>query len=361
VRLRQWDPATAPATEIAAWLDLYNEVMSHDLPTDPRWENRQLREYLVETMPDERRSCWLAEDATNGLIGYAGLLVLSDLGVLDLYVAPRARRAGVGRALLKAVADRAASVRVADTREPTVKPFSSIGVEVVGGTPAAKFYGRYGFTHVYTEMRSILSLSTVDWGHIEEMAAALVHGYVVQVHEGDLPDSLLPAYAEAKQVRRADPTGDMELRPSSYDTDRLRASLHCLNARGLRPYIVVAIHERTGTVAALTELVVPAQHPTRADQYDTIVVPAHNSYGLARAIKARMLLELREREPQLCQVQTWHAPDRETLSQVNKELGFQADREWREYEVDADELCTHLAAEERTAAPEGDQRESGAS
>jgi GNAT superfamily N-acetyltransferase len=322
VRLREWEPATAPAEEIAAWLDLYNAVSAHDVPDDPAWVNDQLREYLVTTMPDERRLCWLAEGDDGALLGYAGLLVLSDLGVLEIYVRPDLRSNGVGRALLAAVSDRAAS-----------EHFSSIGVEVVGGTPAAAFYGRYGFTHVYTEMRSILSLSTVDWEHIAEMADGLVSGYVVQVHEGTLPESLLPAYAEAKQVRRADPTGDMELRPSSYDTDRLRASLDCLNVRGLRPYIV----------AGLTELVVPAQHPTRADQYDTIIVPAHNSYGLARVIKARMLLELREREPQLRQVQTWHATDREQLQQVNKELGFRADREWREYEVDTDELTARLA------------------
>ena len=37
-----------------------------------------------------------------------------------------------------------------------------------------------------------------------------------------------------------------------------------------------------------------------------------------------------------------HATDREQLQQVNKELGFQPDREWREYEVDADELASHL-------------------
>ena len=121
------------------------------------------------------------------------------------------------------------------------------------------------------------------------------------------------------------------------------ASLRCLNVRGLRPYIVVAIHERSGVVAGLTELVVPAQHPTRADQYDTIVVPAHNSYGLARTLKARMLLELREREPQLTRCRPGTPPDREQLTQVNKELGFATDREWREYEVDAQQLAARLA------------------
>jgi GNAT superfamily N-acetyltransferase len=330
--LREWDPATAPADEIAAWLELYNAVLSHDLPADPTWHDAQLREYLVETMPDERRACWLAVGPDGTLLGYGGLLMLSDLGVLELYVRPSSRGAGVGRALLKAVADRAIAER-----------FASLGVEVVGGTPAADFFRGHGFHHVYTETRSILSLPTVDWDHIEEMAAGLVQGYVVQMHTGHLPESLLPAYAAAKQVRRADPAGDMTLRPSSYDSDRLRSSLHCLNVRGLRPYAVVATHERTGVVAALTELVVPVQHPTRADQYDTIVVPAHNSYGLARVIKARMLLELRRREPQLSEVQTWHANDREDLLHVNKELGFQPDREWREYEVDTRDLAGRIA------------------
>ena len=73
-----------------------------------------------------------------------------------------------------------------------------------------------------------------------------------------------------------------------------------------------------------------------------MIVPAHNGYGLARAIKARMLLELRAAEPQLQQVQTWHAADREQLQQVNKELGFQPDREWLEFEVDAADLAAFL-------------------
>jgi GNAT superfamily N-acetyltransferase len=331
VRLREWDPGTAPPLEIEAWLRAYNESLALDLPEDPPWGPDMLRDYLTETMPGERRLTWLAEEEDGSILGYGRLLILSDLGVLELYVTPRGRNRGIGRSLLRQMADRAVT-----------EGFTSLGVEVIGGTPGSEFYPAHGFTHVYTEMRSILNLRTVDWDAITEMAAGLVHGYRIEVYAGDIPDELLPAYAEAKQVRRLDPVGDLDLRPSSYDTERLRASLRCLNARGLKPYIVVAIHERSEKVAGLTELVVPAQHPTRADQYDTTIVPAHNGYGLARTIKARMLLELRTAEPQLRDVQTWHATDREQLQQVNKELGFQPDREWREYEVDAVDLATLL-------------------
>ena len=335
VRLREWNPATAPEAELDAWLRSYNSSLAVDLPVDPPWQIDRLRDYLTVTMPGEQRLTWLAEaeDAPGEILGYGRLLVMEGLGVIELNVAPTGRRHHVGERLVAAIAERALA-----------EGLTSLGVEAIGGTAAASFYASLGFVHAYTEMRSILDLDSVDWPHIAEMADGLAHGYRVEFHARDLPDELLAGYAAAKQVRQLDPTGDLDLKPSSYDAERLRASLSCLNGRGLRPYIVVAIHERSERVAALTELVVPSQHPTRADQYDTIIVPEHNGYGLARAIKARMLLELRTAEPQLRDVQTWHASDREQLQQVNKELGFSPDREWREYEVDARDLAARLEA-----------------
>jgi GNAT superfamily N-acetyltransferase len=316
---------------MGAWLRAYNTALAADLPGDPRWGLQRLREYLTVTMPGERRLTWLAEDEAGEVLGYGRLLMLDGLGVLELYVVPGARRRGVGRTLLATIARRALS-----------EGFTSLAVEVIGGTAAVEFYPALGFSHVYTEMRSILSLATVDWIHVQHMADGIVSGYRVEYYPGDLPDEILPSYAEAKQVRRMDVPGDLDLRPSSYDAERLRASLRCLRDRGLKPYIVVAIHERTGRVAGLTELVVPAQHPTRADQYDTTIVREHDGYGLARAVKARMLLELRGAETQLREVQTWHAVEREQLQQVNKELGFRPDREWLEYEIDAGDLAERL-------------------
>jgi GNAT superfamily N-acetyltransferase len=333
VRLREWDPLAAPEAELLSWLGAYNAAIAYDTPRDPPWSMNRLRDYLTVTMPGERRANWLAQDDDGAVVGYGRLLMMGGMGVLELFVAPDGRRSGVGRAILAAQAQRA-------VREG----FTSLGVEVVGGTPAVAFYETHGFTHAYTEARSLLRLTTVDWAHVAEMAAGVVHGYRIEFHPRDLPDKILPAYAEAKQVRKLAPNGDLDLRPSSHDVQRLRASLHCLNARGLTPYIVVAVHARSEAVAGLTELVVPAQHPTRADQYDTIIVPEHNGYGLARAIKARMLLELRTAEPQLTQVQTWHAPEREQLQQVNNELGFKLDCEWREYEADARDLAHRLSA-----------------
>jgi hypothetical protein len=62
------------------------------------------------------------------------------------------------------------------------------------------------------------------------------------------------------------------------------------------------------------------QHPERADQYDTIVVRRHRGYGIDRAIKARMLFELRGAEPGLREVQTWNAQHNESMPEGHAEL-----------------------------------------
>ncbi|GAB3071966.1 GNAT family N-acetyltransferase [Micromonospora schwarzwaldensis] len=333
--VREWDPRTASSAEIASLLDTLNAVLAADLPQDPPWQANSLREYLSEVMLGERRISWVAQgdpapDGTPGaIVGHVHVLLLGGIGVLEVLVHPTLRRTGIGRALV-----RVAARRVWD------EGFQSIGVEVVGDTPAVAFYEALGFTREYVETRSVLDLGTVDWPALTEMAAEVGAGYHVEFCPGGPPDELIEAYARAKaEVRDME---DGELRPSSYDPERLRDSLATLHRRGMKPYIVLALHEQTGEVAGLTEVVVPAQHPTRADQYDTIVVRDHRGYGIDRAIKARMLLELRSAEPELAEVQTWNAQANESMLKVNAELGYRPDRDWCEYGVDVAELVHRL-------------------
>ncbi|QSB17066.1 GNAT family N-acetyltransferase [Natronosporangium hydrolyticum] len=333
--VREWDPATAPEAEIDAVITALNDVLAADLPEDPLWQPGAMRAYLGETMPGERRLCWLTTADEPGspprALGHANLLLLGDIGVLEVLVHPSARTHGVGHALVAAAARRAYDEGLA-----------SIGVEAVGGTPAIKFWESIGFRCVYVELRGVLRLAEVDHAALATMARSVPDDYRIEFHPGGLPEALLEPYASAKASRQE---GDeLDLRPSSYDAQRLAESLTTLNRRGMRPYLVLALHEPSGEVAALTEVVIPSQHPARADQYDTIVVPDHRGLGLERAVKARMLQELSRAEPQLTEVQTWNAPENDPMSDVNSELGFQMDREWREYEVDVLDLIRQLSS-----------------
>ncbi|MBM0274194.1 GNAT family N-acetyltransferase [Micromonospora tarensis] len=333
--VREWDPRTASSAEIASLLATLNEVLAADLPQDPPWRETSLREYLAEVMPGERRISWIAQaESTDpgepgAVLGQVHVLLLGDIGVLEVLVHPSVRRGGLGRDLVLRAA-----------RRVYQEGFRSIGVEVVGDTPSVGFYESLGFTREYVETRSVLDLTTVDWAELAEMATGVSAGYQLEFFPGGPPDDLIEAYARAKaEVRDVD---DGELRPSSYDPERLRDSLDTLHRRGMKPYILLARHEQSGEVAGLTEVVVPAQHPTRADQYDTIVAQDHRGYGIDRAIKARMLLELRSAEPELIEVQTWNAQANEAMLKVNAELGYRPDRDWCEYSVDVAELVHRL-------------------
>src|SRR6266540_34944 len=274
------------------------------------------REYLAGTLPGERRVAWVAENGDGVTLGFAGVLLMAGIGVLELFVHPKYRRGGVATALLAAVARRAHADGSA-----------SLGVEVVGGTPDEGFYQANGFRCAFEEIRNVLDLSTVDWLRLGDMARGVGSGYRIEYHPGGPPEEMYEAYATAKAYVRELPTSDLELRPSSYDAQRLRASLATLHARGLKPYIVLAVHEASGAVAGLTE----------------VVVRAHRGYGLGRALKARMLFELRAAEPQLRDVQTWNAAENEYMLRVNNELGFQPDRHWYEYEADVADLVRRLS------------------
>jgi GNAT superfamily N-acetyltransferase len=312
-----------------------NAVLAADLPEDPPWHDVQVREYMAETMPGERRICWVAEDdrlpdGKSHIFGHVSVLLLGDIGVLEVLVHPRLRRRGLGRELVAVAA-----------RRVYLEGFSTMGVEAIGNTPAIPFYESLGFEREYAETRSVLTVSKLDWESLSAMARGISPGYRIEFHPGGPPEQLLEAYAQAKMEAQVDDS-DLDLAPRSSDAQRLRDSLTTLHKRGLKPYIVLAIHESTGVVAGLTEVVVPAQHPERADQYDTIVVRAHRGYGIDRAIKARMLFELRSAEPELLEVQTWNAHNNEAMLQVNAELGYQSDRDWYEYGADVAHLVHSL-------------------
>src|SRR6185369_14330934 len=138
--VREWDPQTAPSEEIDSMVTSLNEMLAADLPDDPPWRSDAFREYMSVTMPGERRVIWVAEDDTGKIVGQSNLLLFGEMAVLEVLVAPNARRTRAGTRLMAEAVQRA-------HREG----FTSLGVEVIGGTPAVRFYEDAGFDCAYTE------------------------------------------------------------------------------------------------------------------------------------------------------------------------------------------------------------------
>lgn len=335
MQVTQFDAVTASDDQLAQWLEVLNAMTEADMPNEPRWRLDRFREYLTVTMPGERRIAYTAVDDDGRMAGNANLLLFGGeydkTGVFEIFMHPDKRGRGVARRMLATIAERAYE----EGRD-------TIGVEVIASTPAVGFYDRLGFSRAVVENRHLLSMTEVDWDRIETSAKKVGAGYRLEYYEGGLPDDLLERYAATKAHMKTDPADVAGSWRGSADAQRLRDSLSTLAQRGMRTHVVVALAGPMDKVVGLTELVVAAQRPTRADQYDTVVALGHRSYGLGMAMKARMLCELRDREPQLNDVQTWTLLDGDPEAFVDTELGFSNDVQWFEYEASVPDLLERL-------------------
>ena len=248
---------------MAAWLRAYNTALAADLPDDPRWGLQRLRDYLTVTMPGERRLTWLAEDEAGEVLGYGRLLMLDGLGVLELYVVPGARRRGVGP----------------NPARHHRRPRARGGLHLAGRGGHRRHRGGrvlsgprlqprvHGDAQHPRHWPPWTGPTSSTWPTASSPATGS------STTRTTCPMRSCPATPRRSRSAAWTCPATSTCAPARTTPERLRASLRCLRDRGLKPYIVVAIHERTGRVAGLTELVVPAQHPTRADQYDTTIVP----------------------------------------------------------------------------------------
>ena len=85
----------------------------------------------------------------------------------------------------------------------------------------------------------------------------------------------------------------------------------------------VAVRDRTdASIAAYSELELPAEHPNLAYQADTIVLAAHRGHGLGMLMKAANLVSLAEVAPARRRVYTWNADENEHMLAINDRLGF---------------------------------------
>lgn len=336
MQITEFTPTEASAADLEQWREVLNAMTAEDMPDEPRWSNDRLREYLSITLPGERRIAFAARTDDGRMVGHANLLLFggefAHTGIFEIFVRPGQRGSGVGRRLLHELAKRAHD-----------EGRTTIGVEVIATTPAVGFYDRLGFERAVVENRNVLKLANVDWDAVEDMAGRIAAGYRLEYYTGELPDELMERYAATKVHLKAEPAYNIGSWRGSADAQRLRDSLATLAARGLRTHIVVAISEAKEMVVGLTELVVAAQRPTRGDQYDTVVAPEHSSYGLGMAMKARVLCQLRDAEPQLRDVQTWTAMDADPMAHVDAALGFRNDVQWYEYETEVPALLDRLA------------------
>jgi GNAT superfamily N-acetyltransferase len=330
----------SPADRLAAWARLYAGLLREQVPEmglpGPREAAGLLRNDADERV--EGRLAFVDGVAAGAVLVSLWLQEDRDLAYCELVVAPAYRRRGVGRALLA----EATAIAAAGGRR-------ALNADIAEASPAAAFAATTGARVTLADVRSRLAVASLDHDRLAALAGGYTGDYRLVSWGDRCPDELVDAAGAAQEAMNDRPLGDSGHEPARWDAARIRRREDRHAASGFTACVTAAVHDRTGEVAGLTEIVVP-DDPVAVWQENTAVVSAHRGHRLGMAMKSANLLRLTEQWPQAEWVVTWNAADNTHMRAVNTALGFEVCEQWQEVELPV-RTPAGAAASGRVASP----------
>jgi GNAT superfamily N-acetyltransferase len=334
MRIERFDPA-ADRDTLAACYQLLAEALPVDIPDGPLWSQPLFSAVWTYGWSGDPVETWTARDAAGDLVG-GYLLELPDrenLTEADVFplVALHRRREGIGTALLRHAAARAAGA--GRTR---------LWGEARSDAPGSAFAKALGARPGLVEVRRVLNLEDLPAATLtglSESARKSAAGYSLVSWQGATPDAYLGQVA-ALHAAMADAPRHPGVEAQRFDVDRVRAMDHRLvTVQGMRYHSLAARHDATGDLAGLTQLAVEPDQPEWAYQLVTAVTREHRGHRLGMLLKVGMLELLAEREPRLQAIVTSNTGSNEHMIAINAEMGFRVLDTWQRWELGVPEAA----------------------
>jgi GNAT superfamily N-acetyltransferase len=348
IRIERFEPDTASGDRWAAYHAFRRIVRAELSPDTPLLSDAECEHEMQREYPHSESRRWLAFAGAE-LVGSAGVWFRKAgsphaeeharfLGAGGSVLADR-RRQGIGSALL-------AEVRaVMHALDKTVLSLSA------HTEPGHAFLTQIGAVakHVVIENRAELTKLDLDalrgW---EQIADTL--GLSWEDHHGRVPRERLLSLLPVSAALFADmPIGELEMAPirpeiSGYDhwyetMDRVGGAHH-----------LILLLAPDGTVAGYTEAACDSRMPDFAYQQLTAVARPWRGRGVARALKARMLREIRRHHPDAKIMLTHNAASNAAMIAINARVGFTVHKRSVDYQITRAALDDWFAAGTRGSA-----------
>jgi GNAT superfamily N-acetyltransferase len=318
MRIVQWDPADMAALRgcKATW----EAALDIDDPDGPRMTDRVMQGFLRVSFTGDPAETWYIPGTEPGSVIGWYRLGLPDLENLDhaglhIVIHPDQRRRGLGRALLRHGAERAAATGR-----------SVLGGEVPDDSAGDAFATAIGAKPGMAAALRRLDLRTAPAGKFARLhaeAAAAATGYSLVRWTGPTPPEyqagmagVLNAYADAPH--------DEGMEAEAWDADRLRERGDTMQREmGLRVHAIAAVHDASGEVAGMTWLAIEPDDPRWGHQGLTAVTRPHRGHRLGLLLKTAMLKWLAGAEPAVERIETGNAAANDHMIAVNDALGFE--------------------------------------
>jgi GNAT superfamily N-acetyltransferase len=233
---------------------------------------------------------------------------------IDIKVHPDHRGRGIGSAL----------VRYGE------KVTGELGRNVIGfgglDLPKADaFARRHGFAQKAIEVNRRQDLAGLDWELVQRIydeSLAAASAYELVTLTGALPDDMLDGMVAVTESINDAPRDDLDMEDDVYSPERIRAYEEAQAKSDRTIHRVVARAKDTGELAGHTVVAVERERPHIGEQHDTAVSRDHRGHRLGALLKSAMLLNLRDAEPALAQVDTWNAESNDHMISINEQLNY---------------------------------------
>ncbi|QFY14943.1 GNAT family N-acetyltransferase [Nonomuraea phyllanthi] len=313
-------PRQARGTNLAVWCALFSEGQSEVSGDPPRAAALAEQLRAEEDHAVVRR--WAARDNDDGrIVGTAQLRPQPHdqrIGFLRLFVAPSARRRGVGTTMLAQI----------------TKYAHSAGMDRIQSTVPARSPGE-SFVRTWPGVRELLRLELQEQrldehvlSHCHELAICPDPTEYSLAHwHGAAPEPLAPSFGQVMSHVPDAPGAALQMASRAWDAAAVRTWEARMTASGAHLMVCAAVHRTTGQVVAATVATVAASDAPAAQQHDTVVLPRHRRRGLARWIKAEQTLRLHQRFPSLRTVSSTVNRQNAPMTAVNRAVGYRGSGE----------------------------------
>lgn len=232
------------------------------------------------------------------------------------------RRQGIGTLLLSEVHD---LMRALDKTVLNMSAHTAAGQAFLSHVGAAA-------KHSFVENRAVLS--QLDWSRLrewEEMPSAL--GLSWECYEKQVPRDVLLGLLPTFTALLGDmPLGALETAPIRAEIDNYDQWYETLDRVGGAHHLVM-LRTPEGDVAGLSDAGWDSRTPTVIHQYLTGVARPWRGRGLARALKARMLRQIKARQPEAATMITHNAENNAPMLAINARVGFKIYRRFVDYQI----------------------------
>ena len=176
---------------------------------------------------------------------------------------------------------------------------------------------------IHQEVQHRLYMEDVDWQLADkslEKGRTRSRSTKIELFQ-ECPESDIDEFSRIyTEIINQRPIGDLEQELITTPESR-RIEERNLKRRGIEWYTMIS-REHDGQISGMTDIMYNPEEPYRIHQYFTGVLGRYRRKGLAKRLKAEMLMFIKEKFPDVEYITTSTAKENIPMRAINKQLGF---------------------------------------